>query len=77
MTGAGHDLARTHRADDQTTEEREELVAGLGRARPAHDLEPAWQEHDRGEERHRRCEHRDHRDRERAVAEEGKRNERL
>ena len=40
-------------------------------------MEPARQEHDRGEECHRSDEHRDNRDRERPVAEEVERDEGL
>ena len=37
-------------------QQRQDLVAGLGRRGPVHDLEPARQEDDRGEEAHRRQE---------------------
>ena len=75
--GARDDLAGRHRADDESAEQRQDLVTRLRCARPANDLEPARKEHDRGEERHRGEEHRDHRDREGPGPEETERNDRL
>ena len=59
-TGPRHELSGADGGDDQTADQRQDLVARLGRRAAVHELEPARQEDDRGEEAHRRQEHRDH-----------------
>src|SRR4029078_1818369 len=71
------DLPRHHRADDQPRQQRKDLVARLGGARPEHDLEPAWDEDDRPEEAKAGEEGGDQRDGDRSVPEEAQRQDRL
>jgi hypothetical protein len=73
----GDDLTRRGRAEDDAAEQRQHLVAGDRGRRAADDLEPARQEHRRREEPGRGQEHRPDRDRERAVAEQPERDDRL
>ena len=75
--GPADDLAGGDGADDQPAEQRQHLIARLGRRRSGHDLEPARQEDDGREEPERGQEDRPDRDRERPVAEQVERHDRL
>ena len=76
-TGPRHELSGADGGDDQTADKREDLVAGLGCRAAVHELEPARQEDDRGEEAHRGQEHRGHAGREGPEPEELQRDDRL